>query len=77
MCTRAALTPRIIWIVRASSPSSALTWDQLQDQLSVRIRDAERLYVQLVLDLEGGKLGGGFIHFRIDERSEARGSAVR
>src|SRR5450631_740071 len=38
--------------------------EQLQDQLRVRIRDTESLDAQLLLHLQSGKLGRGFIHIR-------------
>ena len=58
---------------RSFSEEIFLQSEQLQDQLSVRIRDAESLYAQLLLDLQGGEPGGCFIHIRIDERTDARG----
>ena len=30
----------------------------------------------MLLDLDGGKLGGGFIHARIDERTDPRGQRI-
>jgi hypothetical protein len=68
----ATLQKRAAFSKRSPFPDDQiLDFDQLQDHPSIRIRDAERLYAQLPLDLEGGKLGGGFIHVRIEERSDA------
>jgi hypothetical protein len=53
-----------------------LGFEQLQVHQSVRIRDAERLFAQRLLDLDAGNLGGGFIHVRIDERTDARGQRI-
>jgi hypothetical protein len=58
------------------SDDKILEFEQLQDQPSARIRESERPYTQLMLDLDGGKLGGGFIHARIDERTDARGQRI-
>jgi SAM-dependent methyltransferase len=58
------------------SDDQILEFEQLQVHQSDRIRDAERLFAQRLLDLDAGNLGGGFIHVRIDERTDARGQRI-
>jgi hypothetical protein len=58
------------------SDDQILEFEQLQDHQSVRIRDVERLFAQRLLDLDGGNLGGGFIHVRTHERTDVRGQRI-
>jgi len=67
---------RVKVVFFARSPSLRL-YHRLASRKRSRHRFiAERLYAQRLLDLEGGKLGGGFIHVRIDERTDARGQRI-